>query len=271
MKLEAGLVLIKGGGDIATGVAHRLFTSGFKIVMTELEAPLVVRRTVSFAEAVYQGQKEVEGITGVKIDHASEVIETCKTGKIPVLVDPGLSSLNQLKPQVLIDATMQKKAAAIDKNFAQVVIGLGPSFEAKKNVDAVVETARGHHLGKAIYHGKAMENTGIPGEVAGYTVERVLRAPEQGKFLVNVSIGDYVEAEDVVGEVAGVPVKAKIDGIVRGLLMNGQKVKKEMKIGDIDPRASREHCFTISDKARAIGGGVLEAILHFLAKNEEIR
>ncbi len=261
------LVLIKGGGDLATGVAHRFYNAGFDVVITELEAPLVVRRTVSFAEAVYQGEVEIEGIKGILVKNYDEMEKFRGTKSIPIMIDPNLSSLNYLKPHVLIDATMKKKAGDAAKDLAPVVIGLGPGFEAGEDVHAVVETARGHYLGKVYYTGKAKENTGIPGNVGGYTVERVLRAPRNGIFKPKVYIGDQVETGDVVAEIGGEKIEAKICGIVRGLLMEGIEVKEGMKIGDVDPRAETHHCFSISDKARSIGGGALEAALHFLNTN----
>ena len=260
------LVLIRGGGDLATGVAHRLYQAGFKVAITELARPLVVRRAVSLAEAVYQGEITVENITGLKVDNYDAAIKVISEGYIPVIIDPELKVLDKVKPNVLVDATMQKEPTGVKKELADIVIGLGPGFNADENVDAVIETARGHYLGKVYYQGEAIPNTGIPGSVGGYTLERLLRAPKEGVFEAKVSIGDQVESGNIIGRVYETPVVSEIDGIVRGLLKSGLFVKQGLKIGDIDPRAAYDHCFTISDKARSIGGGVLEGIMHYLKK-----
>ncbi len=259
-------ILIRGAGDIATGVAHRLYMAGFrKMLMLELETPLSVRREVSFSEAIYEGRKSVEGVEAVRIEGIGEVEDVWRTGRIPVMVDPELRALEVIKPHVLVDATLSKKNTGIRKNMADLVIGLGPGFTAGVDVDIVVETKRGHNLGRVIRSGSAEPNTGIPGRVMGYAEERVLRAPEDGLFKAVKKIGDVVEKGDTVGFVEKSPVISKIGGVVRGLIRSGIPVKKGLKIGDVDPRCVIEYCYTISDKARAVGGGVLEAILeHFM-------
>lgn len=254
-------ILIKSGGDIATGIAHRLHRSGYRVVITELPNPTVIRRTVSFAAAVYQGECQVEGITAKCV--SSSQAASLPRNIIPVMVDPNCESLALFRPAALVDAILAKVNTGTSREDAPVTVGVGPGFYAGRDVHAVVETMRGHDLGRVILDGPALPNTGTPGDIGGYTVERLLRAPCGGSFLAAVRIGDTVSAGDTVAEVAGQPVTAQIDGVVRGLLVDGLKVDKGMKIGDIDPRCRREHCFTISDKARAVGGGVLEALLYF--------
>lgn len=256
------MVLIKGAGDLATGVAHRLYQAGMKVALTEIEKPSPVRRTVSFAQAVFDGQTEVEGIKARRAENSEEALNILKKMEIPVIIDPDLSSLNSLQVDVLIEGTLSKKNTGIKINDAPVVIALGPGYFAGRDVHAVVETARGHYLGRVIYNGQAISNTGIPGEVKGFSAERVIRAPAEGIFNTKCKIGDMVAAGDIVAYVGDVTVKANISGVIRGLLHDGIEVHQGMKAGDVDPRGCREYCFTISDKARAIGGGVLEAILH---------
>ncbi|MEN6414523.1 MAG: selenium-dependent molybdenum cofactor biosynthesis protein YqeB [Veillonellales bacterium] len=255
------VVLIKGGGDLATGVACRLFNSGFPVVITELSQPLVVRRTVSFAQAVFSGSVTVENITARQVE-TDEAFAAMKAGCIPVLIDPAAQSLRDICPAVVVDAILAKKNTGTCCHDAPIVIGLGPGFSAGKAVHAVVETMRGHDLGRVYYQGEALPNTGIPGEIAGLTIERLLRASADGIFSSGHSIGDTVIKGEIVGQVDHTPVIAQAGGILRGLLHNGLSVHSGMKIGDVDPRCRREHCFSISDKARAVAGGVLEAILH---------
>ncbi|QDR82507.1 selenium-dependent molybdenum cofactor biosynthesis protein YqeB [Sporomusa termitida] len=256
------LVVIRGAGDIATGIAYRLFRSGFSIVMTELAQPTVVRRTVAFAQAIYDGRAEVEGITAVRVG-LPEVAATLHRRQIPVLVDPDRSSIAALGPRIVVDAIIAKKNTGTLRSHAPVVIGVGPGFIPGRDVHAVIETMRGHNLGRVLTDRPALPNTGIPGNIGGYTAERVLRAGADGIFQGVQTIGEQVNAGDIVGYVNGQPVFAPIAGTLRGLLHNGLQVFTRMKIGDIDPRCCREHCFTISDKALAIAGGVLEAILLF--------
>ncbi|MZP30056.1 EF2563 family selenium-dependent molybdenum hydroxylase system protein [Heliobacterium undosum] len=255
-------VLIKGAGDLASGVANRLFQCGFVPIMTELAEPLVVRRTVSFAEAVYQGETTVEGVKALRVKTADEAMAWRERGVIPVLVDPDDRSLESLNPTYYIEATIRKRNDGLTMDKAPFVIALGPGFCAGKDVHAVVETKRGHDLGRVIYAGYAIADTGIPGEVGGYRQERLLRAPVAGVFSACREIGDQVAEGEPVGTVEGQPVKAQIAGIVRGLVKDGISVTAGLKIGDVDPRLEKAYCYTISDKARAIGGGVLEAMLH---------
>jgi len=271
MKLEKRvdelIILIRGAGEMASGVAHRLHQSHFKICMLEISQPLAVRREVSFCEAIYDGEKEVEGVRAKFISKPEQIQSVWKAEKIPLLTDPDLKKTKHfLKPDVLIDAIMAKKNLGTQINDAPLVIGLGPGFTAGKDVHTVIETNRGHHLGKVIQNGTAEPDTGIPGEIGGYTVERVLRTMKKGTFRPYKEIGDRINKGSVVAVVDDFPVIAEISGVVRGLLREGVEVKKGMKVGDIDPRGKRELCFTISDKARSIGGGVLEAILYWFNK-----
>jgi len=262
-KVDELTILIRGAGEMASGVAHRLHRSHFKICMLEIPSPLAVRREVSFCEAVYEAEKEIEGVRAKFISTPKEIPSVWKEEKIPLLVDPdGKETRSSFVFDVLIDAIIAKKNLGTQIKDAPLVIGLGPGFTAEKDVHIVIETNRGHHLGKMILRGTAEPDTGIPGEIAGFTVERVLRTMKKGIFHPHRVIGDRVNKGLVVAVVDDYPVIAQVSGVVRGLLRDGAGVKKGMKVGDIDPRGKREHCFTISEKARAIAGGVLEAILY---------
>lgn len=262
------LVLIKGAGDLATGIAHRLKMSGFNIVMTDIERPTVVRHTVSFASAVYNGTADVEGIRARKCENFEQIKESLEDNSVAVIVDPKATIISTLRPDVVIDAIIAKKNIGTSKSDAKIVIGVGPGFEAGVDVDYVVETKRGHYLGKVITSGSAIPNTGVPGEIGGYSKERIIRAPQEGIFKPLAKIGDGVKKGDIVAYVDDTPVLALMPGTVRGILIKNIKVIQGFKCGDIDPRCNLEHCFTISDKARAIGGGVLEAIMRGGRKDE---
>ncbi len=262
-KLNELVVLMRGAGEMASGVAHRLYQSRFKVCLLEVAQPLAVRRGVSFCEAIYEGEKEVEGVRARFISRLDEIESVWHDGKIPLLVDSdSKGTRNFLKPDVLVDAILAKKNLNTRIQDAPLVIGLGPGFNAGTDVHAVIETNRGHNLGRVILRGPAELDTGIPGEIGGFTVERVLRTVKKGTFHPVKSIGDHVSQGTVVAVVDDFPVMAQVTGTVRGLLRDGVQAQKGMKVGDIDPRGERQHCFTISEKARAIGGGVLEAILH---------
>ncbi|QDR82186.1 selenium-dependent molybdenum cofactor biosynthesis protein YqeB [Sporomusa termitida] len=255
------LIVIKGGGDLATGIAHRLYKSRFNIVITELPRPTVVRRTVAFAQAVVDGEAVVEGVTARRVT-AEAIGPTLAAGCIPVVVDAVARYVSVLRPQAVVDAIIAKRNTGTMLTDAPVVIGVGPGFTAPVDVHAVIETMRGHDLGRVIYQKTAIANTGIPGEVGGYTRERLIKAPVAGEFTGCREIGATVQAGEIVGYVGGVPVAVAITGVLRGLIQSGLTVTKGLKIGDVDPRCRPEHCYTVSDKARAIGGGVLEALLH---------
>jgi len=265
---EQNLVLIRGGGDLASAVAHRLYRSGFKLILAETFQPTMVRRTVSFGEAVYRGSQVVEGVTARKAADFGEAKEIIIRGEIPVLVDPGLRFLSDLAPRVLIDAIIAKKNLGTSLKLAPLVIGLGPGFQAGGDVHAVIETQRGHYLGRVIWQGEALPNTGVPGDIGGYTSQRVLRAPVRGVWEPLKEIGSAVRAGEPVGFVSGQPVISGIDGILRGCLYPRLEVEEQDKLGDVDPRGNLDYCFTISDKGRAVAGGVLEAILGFFNRKE---
>ncbi|WP_315078499.1 selenium-dependent molybdenum cofactor biosynthesis protein YqeB [uncultured Clostridium sp.] len=256
------MIVIKGAGDLATGVATRLKKCGFDIVMTEIPEPTTVRRTVAFSQAVYDKKVEVEGITAVLASNKKDINKIVEEGNVAIVVDEKAEIIDEIKPEVIIDAIIAKKNLGTEIDDANIVIALGPGFTAGVDCHCVIETKRGHYLGKPIYKGSAIPNTGVPGEIGGYSKERIIRAIDDGKIEPVSKIGDYVNKGDIVAYVNGIPVFAKLDGIVRGMLQKDVNVFKGMKSGDIDPRCEKNHCFTISDKARSIGGGVLEAILH---------
>lgn len=261
------LILIKGAGDIATGIAVRLKNSGMQVVMTEIAIPTTVRRSVAFSRAVYEGSAVVENITAKLVLDFAQIPAVLQQDEIPVLIDPRCEVLKSIHFDAVVDSILAKKNLSTDPTQAPVVIGIGPGFSVPQDCHCVIETQRGHDLGRCIYQGCAAKNTGIPGEIGGYTVERLLRAPCDGIFHPILAIGDAVKAGQTVALVDDQPVTAQIDGIVRGLLQDNVPVKSGMKSGDIDPRGCYEHCFTVSDKARAVGGGVLEAILHLGLQN----
>jgi len=258
------IVLVKGAGEMASGISHRLTRCRFKVCMTEIPEPHAVRREVSFCEAVYDGEKTVEGLTATVVRSYEEIIEAWRKNHIPIIIDPEATIKEVLNPTVLVDAILAKKNLGTRITDAPLVIGVGPGFCAGKNVHLVVETNRGHNLGKVISQGEAEENTGVPGVIAGFSIERVFRAPRDGTLHAIKHIGDMVEVGNIIGSVEGMPIQAGIKGVIRGLLRDGTAVWKGMKAGDIDPRGIKGHCYTISDKARAVGGGVLEAILSTL-------
>nr|WP_243124224.1 selenium-dependent molybdenum cofactor biosynthesis protein YqeB [Pelotomaculum schinkii] len=267
MSKNKAVVVIRGAGDLASGVAYRLYKSGLDVIMTEIERPLVVRRTVSFAEAVYEGNVTIEGIEAGLAGSVEGALSLLEKKVIPVLVDPAAAVVKDARPAVVVDARMAKRNLDTTIGDAPLVIGLGPGFTAGVDVHAVIETCRGHRLGRAIYSGGAIPDTGAPGAVDGYTLERLLRAPVDGVMAPRCSIGEQVEKGDVVAYVETTPVYAEMTGMVRGMLKEGLWVPKGTKIGDIDPRQDAEYD-TISDKALAVGGGVLEAVCHFLNSNQ---
>jgi len=259
-KLKDLIVLLRGGGEMASGVAHRLTRAQFRVCITEIPFPLAVRRGVSFCEAIHDGKKEVEGIVARRVESLEEIFLTWGKGEIPILVDPEAHIKKDLKPHVIVDAIVAKKNLGTKITDAPLVIGLGPGFTCGIDCHMVVETNRGHNLGRLLTEGSAQPNTGMPGSIEGYTWERVLRAEGDGNFSALKTLGDRVEASEIVAYLDGTPVRAKIKGVLRGLIRDGM-VKKGTKLGDVDPRGIREYCFTISEKARAIAGGVLEGIM----------
>jgi len=250
-------VVLRGGGDLATGVALRLVRAGLKVLVTELAQPVSVRRAVCFSEAVYEGSWTVEGVTATRCDSLAHAEDVVAQSGVPVLVAPSLVSLFGRPLDVVVDARLAKQPPETGKSFASLVIGLGPGFVAGENCHAVVETKRGHTLGRVYWSGAALADTATPeGDP-----RRVLRAPADGPLAARTEIGDTLRAGQVVAVVAGAPVTSPFDGVLRGLIRDGAVVSRGLKVGDVDPRGLREHCFLVSDKALAVGGGVLEAIL----------
>ena len=254
-------VLIWGGGDLASGVALRLFRVGIHVLIIETGEPLAVRRSVSFAQAVYDGETRIEGITGKLIEKPSDMSDCWDEGIIPVIIDPDLILLGEYQPHVLIDARMRKRYVDIPLNLAEMVVGLGPGFVVGENCHAAIETNRGHFLGRVYWEGSPEPDTGVPGKVQAYAKERVLHSPAAGEVITQVEIGDMVKADDPILSVDGETIFAPFDGVVRGLIHPGITVRKGMKVGDVDPRPEKFRCRYVSEKSLAIGGGVLEAIL----------
>ena len=254
-------VLIRGGGDLGSGVALRLNRVGLRVAISEQAQPLVVRRYVSFAEAIYRGEFSVEGVTARRASDLEELGAILDQGMIPVIVDPYIELRKHLTPLIIVDARMTKRSPDLGKEAARLVVGLGPGFIAGKNCHAVVETHRGHTLGRVIWDGQALKDTGIPDGVLNRQAKRVLRSPTEGILKTYAEIGDILEEGQLIAEVAGLPVFSPFRGVLRGLLYPDLYVKTGLKIGDVDPRADHLFCTMVSDKSLAIGGGVLEAIL----------
>ena len=271
--MKSSWIIVRGGGDLATGTIHRLWSCGFKVLVLETKMPAAIRRQVSVCEAVYDGEAIVEGMKATRIFSWEQAEKIIESGAVPVLVDPEGASIDMLHPRVVIDAILAKRNLGTHREMAPLTIGLGPGFCAGKDVDVVIETKRGHDLGRVIYSGMAAPNTGIPGMVGGYAKERVLHAPVEGAFKGYAGIGDIVEAGAPVAAVIGndgtaTPLTAGFSGIVRGLLRDGYPVTKGFKVADIDPRKEElANCFTISDKARCIAGSVLEVVVRECIKN----
>ena len=273
------LIICRGGGDLATGIVHRLFRAGFPVLVLETDSPAAIRRQVSFSEAVYDRMATVEGVTAERIASAdrASVDHVLEAGRVPLLVDPEGNSIAQLKPDIVVDAIIAKKNLGTAKEMAPLVIGVGPGFTAGEDVDLVVESMRGHNLARIFTTGSALPNTGIPGNLGGFTKERVLHAEAAG-YMKNIrQIGDIVEKGEEIARIyekmteegtfsgSYVSVEASISGIIRGLIREGYHFQKGFKIADIDPRESElANCFTISDKARSIGGSVLEAVCGYV-------
>ncbi len=294
MLTEKPLALIRGGGDLGTGVALRLHRAGWHVLITELPQPLVIRRKVAFASAIYDGSIEVEGTAGLRIhpDHIEHEAGMCWTAdQIPVVVDPDRTAAARLHPIALIDAIMAKRNSGTQMTDAPIVVALGPGFTAGVDCHAVIETQRGHNLGRVYYQGAAEPNTGVPGNLSGHDAQRAVRAPVAGIFYAQRKVGDRVKTGEVIGRMItvdvsltdsaagrlaaidrdasqplGIVVKTKIDGVLRGILHDGLRVQVNAKIADVDPRGEAENCFTVSDKSWAVGGGALEAVLYLQRK-----
>lgn len=263
-------VVIRGGGDLATGVAEVLYQSGFKILILDIEKPSSIRRSVCFSEAIYDGVTKVENIICKKVENEND-IEKCWNEKIiPIMVDEKGEIIKKIKPDVVVDSIIAKKNLGTTKEMAPITIALGDGFEAGKDVDIVVETMRGHNLGRVITSGRAMKNTGIPGEIKGVSKDRVIYSLANGIFSSVKKIGDTVQKDEIIGYVGDVEIRGKISGVLRGIIREGYEVTENMKIGDIDPRIEeKNNCFTISDKARSLGGAVLRAIMFRLKEERE--
>lgn len=256
-------VLIRGAGDLASGIALRLFHAKMEVVMTDLPHPTAIRRTVCFSQAILFGTMTVEDVTAVFAKTPEAAVSILKEKKIPVLADPEAACIAALRPDAVVDAILAKRNLGTKITDAPCVIGVGPGFTAGVDCHACVETMRGHTLGRVITEGSPIPNTNIPGLIGGFTGERVLRAPADGIFRQRLEIGDMVEQNEIAGFVGTEPMRCQISGVLRGLLADGTPVHRGMKAGDVDPRGEVSYCQLVSDKALAIGGGVLEAILRF--------
>lgn len=273
---EQPWILVRGAGDLATGVIVRLHRCGFRVAVTECANPSAIRRRAALCEAVWQGQTTVEGVTCRRVTGA-EAARVSQAGEVPLLVDERAECVSALRPAAVVDAILAKRNLGTNRDMAPITVGLGPGFTTGEDVDAVVETMRGHHLGRVILQGAAIPNTGVPGVIAGYAAERVIHAPASGEMAFvqdengqTVDIGALVRKGQEIARVGGVPVTATIDGVLRGLIRAGYPVTEGLKIADIDPRPEQvAYCDTVSDKARAIGGGVVEALL-LLAREKKI-
>lgn len=259
---ERKTVVVRGGGDLATGTISKLHRCGYKVLILETATPSAIRRNVAFSEAMYDRETKVEGIICKKINHLEEAEKVWEKDGIPILEDSKGTVIEKLRPFVVVDAILAKRNLGTSKKMAPVTIALGPGFTAGVDVDAVIETKRGHDLGRIYYQGSAAPNTGIPGIIAGYGKERVIHSPADGILCQIKGIGCCVKKGEEIAKVGTEPVLASLDGILRGMIREGYQVKKGMKIADIDPRMDQQkNCDTISDKARCIAGGVLEALL----------
>ena len=263
------VVVVRGGGDLASGVIQKLHRVGFNVIVTEIEKPNFIRREVCYGEAIYRGEKELEGSFSIFTENENEIETAFLNKKIPVIIDPNLEKVRKLQNFdiiAVIDCIIAKKNMGFKREFP-ITIALGPGFYAGKDSDVVIETMRGHNLGKLIFQGEAFPNTGIPGEISGEAEKRVIYSPSEGTICVKKDIGSIVEKNEVIGEIVSnngdrTEIKATISGIIRGMIIQNYYVKKNLKIGDIDPRIEElENCYTISDKGRALGGAVLEALL----------
>ena len=257
---EKRVAIVRGGGDLATGVIYRLWRAGFAVLCLEVARPLVVRRPVSAAQAVFDGEHTIEDMKAVLIDSPKGFAPAAEKGGIAVLIDPEGTCIDQIRPDLLVDAIMAKCNTGTHKDMARLVLAIGPGFRAPDDVHGVVETKRGHFLGRLITNGEPVPNTGIPGMEMGYTVERLLRAPADGRVDPVRKIGDHVAAGHLIAMVGGAELRAQIPGVLRGLIHPSVDVTAGLKIGDIDPRNETSHCFTITDKALAIAGGILDGI-----------
>jgi len=258
MKNKKEIIIVRGGGDLATGVVQKFHRVGFNVLILEINTPTAIRRSVAFSEAVYDGYSKVEDIECCKIETLEEADQCWRKGSVALLVDPDGDSIKNLKPAAVIDAIIAKRNTGMTRDMANITIALGPGFNAGKDVHAVIETQRGHDLGRLILDGFAGPDTGIPGEIAGESIRRVIYAPQDGVISHIKKIGDIVEKGEALFTVDNIEVHAPIGGLLRGLIREKIKVGKGMKIADIDSRPDVDW-HTISDKARCLGGAALEA------------
>lgn len=260
--MNSDIVIVRGGGDIASGVVQKLHRAGFRVLILEIENPTSIRRTVCFSEAILSRVYVLEDIVCVRAENENEIYMAWSEDKVPIVVDSKGVYIKVLKPMIVVDSIIAKKNTGMSKDLAPITVAVGPGFIAGKDVDVVIESNRGHNLGRLIFDGEAEPNTKTPGNIEGFTWERVLYSPCSGIFKTEHRIGDLVKKGDTVAFVDDEAVTAKIDGVLRGILRDGNQVVSNFKVGDVDPRHDQfENCFTISDKARAIGGGVLEAVM----------
>ena len=261
------LIVVRGGGDIASGVIQKIHRAGFRVVVLEVETPSFIRRTVCYGEAVYEKEVILEGSKAVLVNGINEIDKVLDEGNIAIIIDPSGKTIKKLNPIAVIDAILAKKNLGTKIDMAPITVGLGPGFRVGKDVDVVIETMRGHDLGRLIFSGEAEKNTGIPGVIKGYGEERVIYSKTDGIIKNIKDIGDIVEKDETIAFVGDIPVKSPLTGLIRGLIREGYSVSKGFKIGDIDPRKDQmKNCYTISDKARNIGGSALEAVLYLRRK-----
>lgn len=267
MKNIDDIIVVRGGGDIASGAIQKLYRSTFKVLVLETETPSAIRRKVAFCEAVYEKEIEIEGIKARLVANDEEIQDCWDSDILPVMIDSRGKVIERLKPLAVVDGILAKQNFGTKRSMAPITIALGPGFSAPEDVDIVIETMRGHNLGRIIEEGRASENTGVPGVIAGFGIERVIYSDYSGVITNIEKIGNVVEKGDVIAVVGNNEIYASISGVLRGIIRDGYKVKKGLKIADIDPRISeKDNCFTISDKARNIGGAVLESILYLKKK-----
>ena len=266
-KIKDMITIVRGGGDIASGTIQKLYRSGFKVLILDIDKPSAIRRKVAFCEAVYDKISKVEDIVCKRCSSITEIEQCWNKNEVPLVVDPDGEYIDLLKPDIVVDAILAKKNIGTKLNMAPIVIGLGPGFDAGVNCHVAIETMRGHNLGRLIFNGPTMSNTGVPGIIKGVGKERVIYSPVAGIITNIKDIGDIVEKDEIIAMIDQIPIKANISGVLRGIIRNGYEVPKKFKIADIDPRKEeQQNCYTISDKARAIGGATLEAILYLINK-----
>lgn len=267
MRNKDDVIIVRGGGDIASGAIQKLYRSGFKVLVLETETPSAIRRKVSFCEAVYEKVIEIEGIKARLVANDEDIQDCWDRDIVPVMIDSRGKVIERLKPLAVVDGILAKQNFGTKRSMAPITVALGPGFSAPEDVNIVIETMRGHNLGRIIEEGRASENTGVPGIIAGVGIERVIYSDYSGVITNIEKIGNIVEKGDVITVVGDNEIYASISGVLRGIIRDGYKVKKGLKIADIDPRISeKDNCFTISDKARNIGGAVLESILYLKKK-----